>query len=202
MSKSPIIFNMVCFTTNNNTFCPLTVMRKFLINSGNNNKPEIKNNNLNFDFQLENKKYKISKILISIYQILNFEGGNFDLCSFADSYLIIIDLEKDRTYEQLDIIISFMNNYCDLEKMVFVMGVYNNAKNIKKELAEENIIEYLDEKKLTYEYVESNSESSQDLVKTIDFILKEGIKKVENKIIENANNSKFDSESKSKCFIF
>lgn len=202
MSKSPIIFNMVCFTTNNNTFCPLTIMRKFLINSGNNNKPEIKNNNLNFDFQLENKKYKISKILISIYQILNFEGGNFDLCSFADSYLIIIDLEKDRTYEQLDIIISFMNNYCDLEKMVFVMGVYNNAKNIKKELAEENIIEYLDEKKLTYEYVESNSESSQDLVKTIDFILKEGIKKVENKIIENANNSKFDSESKSKCFIF
>jgi len=202
MSKSPIIFNMVCFTTNNNTFCPLTVMRKFLINSGNNNKPEIKNNNLNFDFQLENKNYKISKILISICQILNFEGGNFDLCSFADSYLIIIDLEKDRTYEQLDIIISFMNNYCDLEKMVFVMGVYNNAKNIKKELAEENIIEYLDEKKLTYEYVESNSESSQDLVKTIDFILKEGIKKVENKIIENANNSKFDSESKSKCFIF
>lgn len=202
MSKSPIIFNMVCFTTNNNTFCPLTVMRKFLINAGNNNKPEIKNNNLNFDFQLENKKYKISKILISICQILNFEGGNFDLCSFADSYLIIIDLEKDRTYEQLDIIISFMNNYCDLEKMVFVMGVYNNAKNIKKELAEENIIEYLDEKKLTYEYVESNSESSQDLVKTIDFILKEGIKKVENKIIENANNSKFDSESKSKCFIF
>jgi len=202
MSKSPIIFNMVCFTTNNNTFCPLTVMRKFLINSGNNNKPEIKNNNLNFDFQLENKKYKISKILISIHQILNFEGGNFDLCSFADSYLIIIDLEKDRTYEQLDIIISFMNNYCDLEKMVFVMGVYNNAKNIKKELAEENIIEYLDEKKLTYEYVESNSESSQDLVKTIDFILKEGIKKVENKIIENANNSKFDSQSKSKCFIF
>ena len=202
MSKSPIIFNMVCFTTNNNTFCPLTVMRKFLINSGNNNKPEIKNNNLNFDFQLENKKYKISKILISICQILNFEGGNFDLCSFADSYLIIIDLEKDRTYEQLDIIISFMKNYCDLDKMVFVMGVYNNAKNIKKELAEENIIEYLDEKKLTYEYVESNSESSQDLVKTIDFILKEGIKKVENKIIENANNSKFDSESKSKCFIF
>ena len=202
MSKSPIIFNMVCFTTNNNTFCPLTVMRKFLINSGNNNKPEIKNNNLNFDFQLENKKYKISKILISICQILNFEGGNFDLCSFADSYLIIIDLEKDRTYEQLDIIISFMKNYCDLDKMVFVMGVYNNAKNIKKELAEENIIEYLDEKKLTYEYVESNSESSQDLVKTIDFILKEGIKKVENKIIENSNNSKFDSESKSKCFIF
>lgn len=202
MSKSPIVFNMVCFTTNNNTFSPLTIMKKFLINSGNNNKPEIKNNNMNFYFQLENNKYKINKILISIYQILNFEEGNFDLCSFADSYLIIIDLEKDGIYEQLDIIISFMNNYCDLEKNVFVLGVYNNAKNIKKELAEENIIEYLDEKKLTYEYVESNSESSQDLVKTIDFILKEGIKKFENKIIENANNSKNDSESKSNCLIF
>lgn len=202
MSKSPIVFNMVCFTTNNNTFSPLTIMKKFLINSGNNNKPEIKNNNMNFYFQLENNKYKINKILISIYQILNFEEGNFDLCSFADSYLIIIDLEKDGIYEQLDIIISFMNNYCDLEKNVFVLGVYNNAKNIKKELAEENIIEYLDEKKLTYEYVESNSESSQDLVKTIDFILKEGIKKFENKIIENANNTKNDSESKSNCLIF
>ena len=95
-----------------------------------------------------------------------------------------------------------MKNICDLEKSIFVLGVYEDVKNTKKELDEENIIEYLDGQKLVYEYVESNVDSIKDLVKTVDFILKEGIKKIEKKLIQKENNSPKESESKSKCIIF
>jgi hypothetical protein len=95
-----------------------------------------------------------------------------------------------------------MRNICDMEKGIFVLGVYEDVKNTKQELDEENIIEYLDGQKLIYEYVESNVDSIKDLVKTVDFILKEGIKKIEKKYILRENKSNNESESKSKCVIF
>ena len=199
MSKEPFVFNMICFTTNKDRFSPLAIMKKYMENSGYNNMKIEKNNTLNFYYKLENTQYKLNKLLISTHEILNFEKGKFDICSFADSFLIIIDLEKDDTYDNLDIIINFMKNVCDLEKNIFVLGLYVDAKNTKKELDEENIIEYLDDKKLIYEYVESNIDSIKDLIKTIDFIIKEGIKKIEKKIIEMENNSKIDTECESKC---
>ena len=202
MYKDSYTFNMICFTTNNDRFSPKTIIKKYIENSGYDNMKIIKDNSLNFYYKLENEQYKLNKLLISVHEILNFENGKYDICCFADSYLIIIDLEKDDTYDNLDIIINFMKNVCDLEKNIFVLGVYVDAKNTKKELDEENIIEYLDDKKLIYEYVESNIDSIKDLIKTIDFIIKEGIKKIEKKLMEKGNNSTIDSQCESKCFLF
>ena len=137
-----------------------------------------------------------------IYEILNFDEAQNDICTYSDSYLIILDLESEDTYEKLDTIINYMRNICDMEKGIFVLGVYEDVKNTKQELDEENIIEYLDGQKLIYEYVESNVDSIKDLVKTVDFILKEGIKKIEKKYILRENKSNNESESKSKCVIF
>ena len=201
MSKDSFNFNMVCFTTNSDRFRPLSIMEKYISNSGYNNIKPKKDNNLLFYYKLENNQYKNNKILILTHEILNYEEEKYDICTLCDSYLIIIDLEKDDTYDKLDIIINFMKNICDLEKSIFVLGVYVDAKNTKKELDEENIIDYLDGQKLIYEYVESNIDSIKDLVKTIDFIIKEGIKKIEKKIKEIDKNAKIESESKSKCII-
>ena len=201
MSKDPSIFTMVCFTTNNDRFSPLSIMQKFIKNAEYNNMKIIKNNALSFNYKIENNQYKINKLLILVHEIINLEEGKYDICSFADSYLVIIDLEKEDTYEKLDIIINFMKNMCDIEKTIYVLGVYIDAKNTNKDLDEENIIEYLDGKKLIYEYVESNVDSIKDLIKTIDFILTEGIKKNEKKIKEMEKVNKSDSQSKSKCII-
>ena len=202
MSKDSFNFNMVCFTTNSDRFRPLSIMEKYISNSGYNNIKPKKDNNLLFYYKLENNQYKNNKILILTHEILNYEEEKYDICNLCDSYLIIIDLEKDDTYDKLDVIINFMKNICDLEKSIFVLGVYVDAKNTKKELDEENIIDYLDGHKLIYEYVESNIDSIKDLVKTIDFIIKEGIKKIERKIKELDKNAKIESESKSKCIIY
>ena len=203
MSKDPFIFNMVCFTTNSDRFRPSSIINKYLTNSEYNNNIKIsKNKSLNFYYKLENKQYKHNKILIYINEILNLEEEKNDICNLCDSYLIIIDLENDNTYEQLDIIFNFMRNICDLDKCIFIMGVYVDSKNTKKELDEDNIKEYLDGQKLIYEYIESNVDSIRDLVMTIDFIIKESIKKLEKKIIEMELQEQAENQCKSKCTIY
>lgn len=201
MSKKPYNFTMVCFSTNNNRFSPLSIMQKFIKNAGYDNMKLINNNALNFNYKIDQNQFKINQLIMLMYEIINLEGGNYDICTLADSYLIIIDLEKEDTYQKLDTIFNFMKNICDLEKTIFVLGVYIDANNTNKDLDEENIIEYLDEQKLIYEYVESNVDSIKDLIKTIDFIIMEGIKKNEKKILELEMSNNDDSECKSKCVI-
>ena len=201
MSKKPYNFTMVCFSTNNNRFSPLSIMQKFIKNAGYDNMKLINNNALNFNYKIDQNQFKINQLIMLMYEIINLEGGNYDICTLADSYLIIIDLEKEDTYQKLDTIFNFMKNICDLEKTIFVLGVYIDANNTNKDLDEENIIEYLDEQKLIYEYVESNVDSIKDLIKTIDFIIMEGIKKNEKKILELEMSNNDDSECQSKCVI-
>ena len=201
MSKDQFIFNMACFSTNSERFRPLLIIEKFMTNSDYDYMQK-SDNALSFYYKLETDKSKQNKLLLSIYEILNFDEAQSDICTYSDSYLIILDLESEDTYEKLDTIINYMRNICDMEKGIFVLGVYEDVKNTKPELDEENIIEYLDGQKLIYEYVESNVDSIKDLVKTVDFILKEGIKKIEKKYILRENKSNNESESKSKCVIF
>ena len=201
MSKDQFIFNMACFSTNSERFRPLLILEKFMTNSDYDYMQK-SDNALSFYYKRETDKTKQNKLLLSVYEILNFDEAQNDICTYSDSYLIIIDLESADTYEKLDRIINYMKNICDLEKGIFVLGVYEDVKNTKPELDEENIIEYLDGQKLIYEYVESNVDSIKDLVKTVDFILKEGIKKIEKKFILRENKLNNESESKSKCVIF
>ena len=203
MSKESFNFNMVCFTTNSERFRPLSIINKYLTNSDCGDDIKLnKKNSIYFYYKLENKQFKHNKILILINEILNLEEEKYDICNFCDSYLIIIDLESDDTYEQLETILNFMRNMCDLEKSIFILGVYFDPKNTKKELDEENIIDYLDGQKLIYEYVESNVDSIKDLVKTIDFIIKDGIKKIEKKIVEMELKEQAENQCKSICNIY
>ena len=113
-----------------------------------------------------------------------------------------MDLENENTFKNLDTIINFMINLCDIEKTIFILGLYSNAQKIKNDLNEENVKEFLDKKNLIYEYVESNFDLINDFNKSIDYIIEEGIKKVEKKLKDGELNTKNDSESKSNCDIF
>ena len=197
MSNASYIYNVLRFTTNLKLFEPISILKKFMESTNQTKKKVTKENPLNFNYKINDKK-----ILLSFHQITDFTQEKLDICYFADSYLIIIDLENDNTYKNLEEIIIFMRNLCDLEKTVFVLGLYSNTQKTKNNLNEENVIEFLEEKRLIYEYFESNIDSINDLNKTIDFILKEGFKKIEKKIKDGDSGVKTDSESNSHCFIF
>ena len=191
------VYNILCFTTNGELYEPLTIMRKFTDSLDNNSKKLMKDNTLNFYYKINTQK-----ILTSFHQIINFNNENKYICNLTDSLMILIDLEDDNTFQNLNEIINIMTNFCDLEKTIFIIGLYSNAQKIKSDLNEENIKEFLEEKKLLFEYFESNVESSNDLNKTIDFIILEGFKKVEKKFKDSENILKSESESNSNCIIF
>ena len=197
MSKESSVYNVLCFTTNNKSFMPLSILEKYITSSGYDKKNIQRLNPLDFYYTINYKK-----ILLSFHEIINLNQEKTDICFFADSYLILIDLEKDNTYQNLTDIINFMNNLCDLEKTVFVLGLYMDAKNIKNNLNEENIKEFLDKKKMIYEYFESNIALTSDFNKTINFIIEEGIKKVEKKLKDGELNNENESDSRSHCNIF
>ena len=195
MSDGSFIFNILCFTTDEKSFEPLTILRNYAIYSEYNKKEVKRYNPLEF-------YYKERAILISFHQIINLAQEKNYICCLADSYLIFLDLEKTNTFENLNEIINFMNNLCDLEKTVYIVGLYSDFKKIKDDLNEGSIKEFLENKKLLYEYFEAKIQSTNDFNKTIDFIIEEGIKKKENKLKNQELSTKNDSESKSNCFIF
>ena len=191
------VYNILCFTTNSELYEPFSIMRKFIDSLDNNSKKLVKDNSLNFYYKINTRK-----ILTSFHQITNFNTENKYICNLTDSLMILIDLEDDNTYQNLTEIINIMTNFCDLEKTIFIIGLYSKAQKIKEDLDEENIKEFLEEKKLIYEYFESNVESSNDLNKIIDFIITEGFKKVEKKFKDAENMIRNESESNSNCIIF
>ena len=191
------VYNILCFTTNSELYEPFSIMRKFIDSLDNNSKKLVKDNSLNFYYKINTRK-----ILTSFHQITNFNTENKYICNLTDSLMILIDLEDDNAYQNLTEIINIMTNFCDLEKTIFIIGLYSKAQKIKEDLNEENIKEFLEEKKLIYEYFESNVESSNDLNKIIDFIITEGFKKVEKKFKDAENMIRNESESNSNCIIF
>ena len=191
------VYNILCFTTNSELYEPFSIMKKFTDSLDKNSKKLVKDNSLNFYYKINTRK-----ILTSFHQITNFNTENKYICNLTDSLMILIDLEDDNTYQNLTEIINIMTNFCDLEKTIFTIGLYSKAQKIKEDLNEENIKEFLEEKKLIYEYFESNVESSNDLNKIIDFIITEGFKKVEKKFKDAENMTKSDAESNSTCIIF
>ena len=191
------VYNILCFTTNSELYEPFSIMRKFIDSLDNNSKKLVKDNSLNFYYKINTRK-----ILTSFHQITNFNTENKYICNLTDSLMILIDLEDNNTYQNLTEIINIMTNFCDLEKTIFIIGLYSKAQKIKEDLNEENIKEFLEEKKLIYEYFESNIESSNDLNKIIDFIITEGFKKVEKKFKDAENMIRNESESNSNCIIF
>ena len=191
------VYNILCFTTNSELYEPFSIMKKFTNSLDNNSKKLVKDNSLNFYYKINTRK-----ILTSFHQITNFNTENKYICNLTDSLMILIDLEDDNTYQNLTEIINIMTNFCDLEKTIFIIGLYSKAQKIKEDLNEENIKEFLEEKKLIYEYFESNVESSNDLNKIIDFIITEGFKKVEKKFKDAENMIRNESESNSNCIIF
>ena len=197
MSENSFVYNILCFTTNENSFEPLSLLKKYATCSEYNTKKVIRYNPLDFYYKTNSRT-----ILISINQIINLIQGKNPICCFADSYLIFLDLEDENIFDKLNEIINFMNNLCDLEKTAYILGLYSNIENIKNDLNEEDIKEFLEDKVLTYEYFEAKIQSANDFNKTMDYIIEGGLKKIENKLKNQDLVTKTDSESKSNCVIF
>ena len=196
-SESPS-FIFVCFSTDNEAYKPMSIIRQYLIFEECKN-VKYKEDSVEFNHNLNKDN---NYVHFKFYEILDIDKSN-SKCNFADSYLILINLEKVDIFGQMDSIFNYIQNNGNSDKKMYIIGLYMNANNIKDEYKEENIKEYLEQQNTNYEYSEVNFDSTNELIKIIDFISNDTIKTKKNYIKQNNNNNEHDNDqSGSKCFIF
>ena len=201
MSKNnePTSFTIICFSTDNELYRPMTLIRQYLVNEECSNVKYIKEEGVEYD---HNFKKDNNYDHFKFFELINLDKSN-PKCNLADSYLILINLEKEDIFEQSDLILTYIQNNGNIDKKIYIVGLYINANNIKDEYKEDNIKEYLDQQKFNYEYSEINFDSSNELIRIIDFISNDTIKiKKDNYQRSNINTEKEKAQSGSGCIVF
>ena len=201
MSKNdkPSSFTIVCFSTDIELYKPMSIIRQYLVSEECSNVKYIKDEGVEYYHKL-NKDNNSGNF--KFFELINLDKSN-SRCNLADSYLILINLEKEEIFEQIDLIFNYIQNNGNADKKIYIVGLYINANNIKDEYKEDNIKEYLDQQKFNYDYSEINFDSSNELIRIIDFISNDTIKiKKEKYQSSNINTEKENAQSGSGCIIF
>ena len=81
----------------------------------------------------------------------------------VNCYFIFIDLQNDNSKENFDLIISYLKDYCDLNKKIFILGFINKNNNTKHIINKEEIKRVMDSGNLNYEYIELNLNKTKEV---------------------------------------
>ena len=169
---------MIGFTTNDKNCSPNDIISKYL---SNNSHFIIKKNKqlIAFSTVLPEQKKPTKIMLITLLDLgIEYEGINEVNC-----YLIIIDLQKETSKDKLSEIISYISQFCDLSKKIYLLGVKKDEEENKVKITEENIIQKIEVINVNYEYIELNLDNSFEVSKKFIEIFKYIL-----------NNSIFDDE--------
>ena len=78
-------------------------------------------------------------------------------------YFIFIDLQNENSKENFDLILSYLKDYCDLTKKIFVLGFINKENDAKVLVSKEDVKRVMDSGNLNYEYIELNLNRTKDV---------------------------------------
>ena len=127
---------------------------------------EQKNNKIGFLSQFRDSDYSLK---INIYSISNFDAEYIGIDNVS-CYLLLIDLDNNKIKEQYELILRYINDYCDIKKKLFVLGMYNkNGRN--KYFYEQEISGQLIDFKFHFEYIHVNKFNEEQISNTIMNIL-------------------------------
>ena len=194
MSKIKKNFKTLSFSTNVSNLSPCSVLNILLSNNLCSNIKNLNKHAVEFDYQF------VSNVLVHTqFSEAYTLNKKYSMSNYADSYIIIIDLESKVSYTNLDSIISYMKENCNIEKKIFILGIYKNVDDIDEDLKEENIKDFIDSKKLNYDYLELNIESKNDLIKIMEYIINQSVL---NKDEKGDSFDKNEGQSKSICILY
>lgn len=89
----------------------------------------------------------------------------------VNCYLIFIDLQNENSKDSFDSILSYAQNYCDLNKKIYVLGIFNKENDTKQKISKGDIKKIMDSGKLNYEYIEINLVKKEEVADTLLNIL-------------------------------
>lgn len=171
--SDPITFKVACFSTNHSSFSPLSIMKQYFMSTNCTNINNCDDGHIEFEHILvKDNAQKIN--CFNIYYEISHFGKTSKILSSSDCFIIFIDLENDNSLIELNKILDFMKEKCDLDKKIFGITIFTNENNIKKSLSEENIRNYFNKFFLTnYSIQEVDMDTDDELVKAIDSLTTE-----------------------------
>ena len=194
-------FISYCFSTNNQNFNAISVMKQYLM-STDCQEVNYTNNEKQVEFIHEISGEKGIKIEChnkykEIYPLHKNSKGITKV--IPDCYIIFFDLENNESLMELNKIINFLSDCGESDKKTYLIKIYTNENNIKDSLTDDNIKIYMEKYVLTnYDIFMVNIDSSVEIVKVIDSLTEETLQEKYsfNTFIEEKD------PSKSGCLIF
>ena len=116
----------------------------------------------------------------------------------VNSYLIFVDLQNENSKENLELILSYYKNYCDLEKKIFVLGIVSIKNDTKQFINKQKIKKMMNSGKFLYEYNELNLENLKEVKNSLLKIFVKSYKEG----IEDNNKSEKNGNQAHLCNVF
>lgn len=197
MSKNSI--RLVTFSTNIEQLSPISQITKYIHQSKLKNYKQPKQYQIDFTYQPKD----CPNINIEFMEIKKIDQV-YSVCSHSDTYILIIDLEGKGAFQKMEDILEYMSEACNMERKLFVIGLYTNMANVPDDLKEDCITSYLDSKELNYDYVDIAIDSSNEILQVFDYIMKETLENKRSKKTSDLPHSTIEiniDKSKSTCLI-
>lgn len=198
--KKNYYFSVICFSTDQATYKPMDVVKQYLTVQQCANIKYDCDSRVDYDHCCNNLNGRITQC--RFYQILNYEKEeNNNICSKADSYIVIINLESSEVYNQIEMILNYIDNFGKKDMKIYFMGLYLDVDEIKCLNSKEDIKEYLEQQNIFYEYNEIDYNSPDDIASVISAITNDTLK---NKIYDTLNLTKeIEKSNKARsCCLF
>ena len=107
-------------------------------------------------------------------------------------YFIFINLQNEQSKESFDSIVSYAENYCELTKKIYVLGIINQENYTKQTINKDDIKKIMDSGKFNYEYIELNLLKKKEV---IDSLLNLFNTESKESSIEEGKNNKNDKKA-------
>ena len=189
---------IVAFSTNDSEQTPIDIINTFLEQQNHVILKKTKSA-VAFSTTLTNSS-KTSRIMIC--SILNL-GREYTGISDVNCYMVFVDLEKESSKEKFESIVSYVKDYCELSKKVFVLGMFNvkkteENKNIKV-INKDDIEKILENSDIIYEYNEMDLSNIKDIINSVMNIL---VYSSENSISGEEEAKEIEKNTSGSCYLF
>ena len=134
---------------------------------------------------------------IMICSILNL-GREYTGINDVNCYLLFIDLEKEESAEIFESILSYIKDFCESSKKMFVLGMGSEEED-SKYMSKYKIAQKLDSLKINFEYKEINLNKIKEVSEIIMDII---VYCQQHSLNEDSKELDKDRTQFNSCFIF
>ena len=131
-------FHTACFSTNSDNFNFTSIIKQYLLTANCSDINYLNDNHIEFKNKISLENEGQINVHNSYYEISSFSKIN-SICNNAECFIIFLDLEFNESLIELNKILKHIQGPISQNKKIFLIKIYTNESNIKRNFDEESI---------------------------------------------------------------